>query len=241
MTRSARAALLGLVSLLGCRATTARPSFVPFPEAETAQFGFGIVDRTVTVGQVTDTLLAYLQRDSIPFRTVRRFDGFLESAWLDAATLKPTTRRPVGDKVVRVRAFIDPGRPGFAHVEVETVYVPFPDPSLSPREQEAPVTSVHPVTRRVAAVLEQLKKKYGAPEDSMPGKKKGPGAAGDTTGAKSKAPADTGKAAPKAPTDTTKAAAKVPADSTKAKPKAPTDTTKAAPKPKAAADTTRRP
>jgi len=236
MTRHQRAALLAMVSLLGCRATTERPYFVPFPEAETSEFGFGVIDRAVTVGQVTDTLLAYLLRDSIPITKVRRFDGFLETGWLDAGTLQPTTQRPIGDKVVRIRAFVDPGKPGYAHVEVETVFVPFPDPSLSAREQEAPVTSVHPVSRRVAAVLEQLKKKYGPPEDSTAKKK---GLVADSARTKSGAPADSTLLKAKTPADTTAPKPKAPADTTapKLKPKAPADTTR--PKPKVPADTTK--
>lgn len=230
MTTVNRRLAVLLALLLGCRATTARPYFVPYPEAETAELGFGVIDKALTVGQVTDTLLAYLVRDSIPINKVRRFDGFLETGWFDAATLAPTTRRPVGDKVVRVRAYIDPGKPGFTRVEVETVFVPFPDPSLSAREQEAPVTPVHPVNRRVAAVLAILKKKYGAPEDTT-AKKKNPKDSTATLLVPTKPDTTQAKA------DTTKAKA----DTTKAKAattgtKAPTDTTKV----KAAADTTKR-
>ena len=205
MTRRRLVVLIGL--LLGCRATTSRPYFVPFPEAETAELGFGLVSPAATVAQVSDTVLAYLTHDSIPITKIRRVDGFLESGWFDAATLAPTRRRPIGDQVVRVRAFIDPGRPGFGRVEIETVYVPFADPSLTDREQEAPVTPVHPVNLRVAAVLEKLKKKYGAPEDSTQKTKDGKPAKQDSTKARPAKPDSTGKRDTipvKVPADTTR-------------------------------------
>ncbi len=227
MTAGNRRLAVLISLLLGCRATTTRPYFVPYPEAEKAEIGFGVIDKALTVEQVTDTLFAYLLRDSIPITTVRPFDGFLETGWFDAATLAPTKSRPVGDKVVRVRAYIDPGKPGFTRVEVETVFVPFPDPSLSAREQEAPVTPVHPVNRRVAAVLAILTKKYGAPEDST-AKKKNPKDATATPLLPTKADSTRARA------DTTKLKPGTPADTTRAK--APTDTTKV----KAAADTTKR-
>ena len=214
MTPIRSRAVVAIGLLLGCRATTSRPYFVPFPEAEHGQIGFGLINPAGTVGQVTDTVLAYLLRDSIPITTVRRFDGFLETGWFDTTSLAPTHRRPIGDGVVRVRAYIDPGQPGFAHVEIETVYVPFADPSLSAREQEAPVAALHGVNRRVAAVLEQLKKKYGAPEDegdkakaardAKPGMGK-PRAPGDSAlVADSTAKVDSSKAAPAKPDTTAK-------------------------------------
>jgi hypothetical protein len=158
--------------LLGCRATTTRPTFVEFPEAETAELGFGLVSIPGTVARLTDTLVEYLRRDSIPVTTVQRFDGYLDTGWFDAKTFKPTSRRPLGDGVVRVRGWVNPGKPGYGRVEVETVYRPVADPSLPARELEAPVAPSHAVNAKVLAVLQRLKVKYGAPEDSAATKNK---------------------------------------------------------------------
>src|SRR5207237_1111276 len=96
---------------------------------------------------------------------VHEFDGFLDSGWFDANTLRPTSRRPIGPDVVRVRGWVAPGKPGFSEVELETVYVPVADPSRSPRDLELAAPPDHPVTKRVAALMKDLLKKYGDPAD----------------------------------------------------------------------------
>ncbi len=156
--------MAGLV-LVGCRATTGRPPFNPFPEAELVEIGFGLSDRVDNVIRVTDTVAAYFARDSISFRRVLPFDGYLETGWLDSATAQPTSRRPLGGGVVRVRIWVDPTKPGYAAVSAETVAIPKADPSLPARELEAPVPPLHPINKRVADVLAKLKEKYGIPED----------------------------------------------------------------------------
>ncbi|MBX3148227.1 MAG: hypothetical protein KF785_15800 [Gemmatimonadales bacterium] len=165
--RLAVALLVAAGVAVGCRATTGRPYFDPFPEAEHVEIGFGLIDRTATVMQITDTVLAYLEADSIPFAKVRRFDGYLESAWLDAETLRPVGRRPLGSNTVRVRVWINPTMPGYAQVEAETSYNTMADPSRPSRELEAPVDLIHPVNRRVGEVLKRLSARYGAPTDSV--------------------------------------------------------------------------
>ncbi len=151
----------------GCRATTGRPHFDPFPEAEHVEIGFGAIDRNATVMQITDTVLAYLQADSITFTRVRRFDGYLESAWLDAETLQPTDRRPLGSNTIRVRVWVDPTMPGYGRVEAETIYNVMADPSRPFRELERPVDPAHAVNRRIGDVLKRLGTLYGAPTDSV--------------------------------------------------------------------------
>jgi len=190
-----------LALLVACRATTGRPSFVPFPEAETVEIGFGLADRTITVMRVTDTVVAYLKADSIPIALSKPFDGYFETAWLDAKTLTPTSRRPLGDGVVRVRGFVDPSKPGYANVNIETVYRRMVDPSVPARELEAPVPTLHPVNHRIAELMKKLQVKYGIPEEP---KKTGPvrpggqpplpGAKSDTT-AKGAKPDTTAKGA----------------------------------------------
>ena len=165
MTRSALRAALVTILAMGCRATTGRPSFVPFPEAEHAQIGFDLAGEEETIFMVTDTLAARLRADSIPLNRVRRFDGFIESLWFDAKTLQPLSGRPLGPNAVKVRAWVDPGQPGFSRVELETVLVPRVDPSLSDREQEAPVPTAHPINRRMGELLKKLAATYGVPTD----------------------------------------------------------------------------
>lgn len=223
-----RGVLLGLLATLACRATTGRPTFVVFPEAETAEMGFGLVSVAGTVARLTDTVVDYLRRDSIPIPTVKRFDGFFDSGWIDAKTLKATGRRPLGDGVVRVRGFVDPGKPGYGRVDVETVYRPFDDPSRPARELEVPVAATHPVNAKVAAVLEKLKAVYGVPEDSTAKKTdKGDGRPG--AGKPAAARPDTAKkgaAVPPASTDTAKkSGAPAPAKPDAAKKPAKPDTT----------------
>lgn len=183
-----RLAVAGLV-LSGCRATTGRPPFNPFPEAEQVEIGFGLVDRVENVMRVTDTIAAYFVRDSIRFRRVLPFDGYLETDWLDSATAVPTGRRPLGEGVVRVRIWVDPTKPGYAAVNAETVSIPKADPSLPARDLEAPVSALHPVSKRVADVLAKLKEKYGIPEDD-PKKPVQPTARPAPLKADSTAPAD---------------------------------------------------
>ncbi len=152
---------------VGCRATTGRPHFDPFPESEHVEIGFGLIDRTATVMQITDTVLAYLEADSIPFAKVRRYDGYLETDWLDAETLRPADRRPLGSNTVRVRVWINPTMPGYGQIEAETSYNVMADPSRPSRELEAPVELGHPVNRRIGDVLKRLGTLYGAPTDSV--------------------------------------------------------------------------
>ena len=164
--------IVAAVLVAGCRATTKRPDVVPLPEAEHAVVGFGMLNRDSSVAWITDSVVAYLVADSIPVGRVHRVDGYLETPWFDAKTLLPTAARPLGQDVVKVRAWVDAAKPGFAQVEIETVYVPAADPSVRDRETEVAVPLVHPINRRVAGALKRLNDKYGAPDEE---KEKGKG------------------------------------------------------------------
>ena len=191
-----RRVIAPLLLATGCRATTKRPSFVPMPEAEHAEIGFGFLIKDTSVARITDSVVAYLEADSIPVSRVYRVDGYLETPWFDAKSLRPTTARPLGQDVVRVRAWVDASRPGFARVEIETVYVPAADPSLRYRDTEVSVPPVHPVNRRVAGALKRLNDKYGI-EDEEKGKTAvKPAPAGPPIRV---TPADTGAAKPVVP------------------------------------------
>lgn len=146
-------ALVGLVLAAAfsaaCDPATTRPAFQPFPEADTA-------DVAGRVPAATKQLAEALRADSIPLARVHERDGYIETAWLDARTLSPTHARPVGNGIVRVRAWVDPTIPEHSKVTVETVVRPALDPSLSERELERPAPAANPVVIRIRALLDSL-------------------------------------------------------------------------------------
>jgi hypothetical protein len=149
--------LLGLA--LGgpaCQPATTRPPFTPFPEAAGQEL-------RLPVPEATRRLAEALRADTIPVRRIELRDGYLETPWFDAATGRPTHRRPIGPGVVRIRAWADPARPGNTQLTVETLYRPLVDPSLPERELEREVARGHRVARKVEAALRRLAQRYGAP------------------------------------------------------------------------------
>ncbi len=148
-----RLAVLVAVTV-ACYPATTRPDIVPVPGADQ-------VELQLTVPQATRALAVALDGDSIPISRTEPDDGWLETPWFDIATLRPTSRRAVGLGVVRVRAFVDPGRPNHSVIHVETVYRPLLDPSDLERELEQQVPTGHPVAARVKVVLDSLAKEYG--------------------------------------------------------------------------------
>lgn len=159
--RVARALATVVPGLLACQPATTRPSFTPLPEAE-------MVEIRLSPLEATRRLAEAMEADSIPPARVDLRDAFIESRWFDPSTGKATTQRPIGTNVVRVRAWADPGRPGFAILSVETVYRPMADPSLPPRELEREVPKDHPVAAKVHAALENMLKRYGGPPVTAP-------------------------------------------------------------------------
>jgi hypothetical protein len=146
--------LAGSMVVAACYPATTRPSFLPEPTAS-------INELQLAVPQATRAVALALDGDSIPVRRTEPRDGWLETAWFDANTLKPTARRPLGPDVVRLRAFVDPSRPNYSNVTVEVVYRPFADPSLSDRELEREVPATHPVAIRVVKIVGGLVRVYG--------------------------------------------------------------------------------
>ena len=140
--------------LLACYPTTTRPAFLPMPTASIAEVELGIPQATRAVAVAFDA-------DSIPIRRTEAKDGWLESDWFDAVTLRPTTRRRLGPDVVKVRVWIDPSRPNYSNITAETVYRPLADPSRADRELEQEVPVNHPVSARVLIILGQLTRQYG--------------------------------------------------------------------------------
>jgi len=93
----------GAMLLSACFPTTTRPAFLPQPMAAIAEVHLGIPE-------ATRALALALHTDSIPIRRTEPKDGWLESEWFDAKTLRPTSARRLGPDVVKVRAWIGPAR-----------------------------------------------------------------------------------------------------------------------------------
>lgn len=144
-------------ALVGCQASTTRPTFGPLTGAPT-------VVVQLSRARATTLLSDLLKADSVPVNRVETRDGFLESPWFDSATGRPTGRRPLGTDEVRVRAWVDPEKPLFSRITVETLYRQITDPSLPDRELDRQLAPEHPVAARVRAVLDSLDKKYGEPD-----------------------------------------------------------------------------
>lgn len=142
--------------MAACQPATTRPPFAPLPEAAGSEL-------RLSVPEATRRLAEALRADSIPVRRVERRDGYLESPWFDAATGRPTSRRPVGPGIVRVRGWADPARPGSTQLTVETLYRPLIDASLPERELEREVRRDHRVARKVDSALVRLVQRYGTP------------------------------------------------------------------------------
>jgi hypothetical protein len=148
--------IVALPLLAACRPDTTRPAITPYPEAAG-------VEIRLRPQEATRRLAEALQADSLAPAQVRLRDGYLETKWLDSATGRPTGRRPLGTDVVRLRGWVDPGRPGFSVLTVETLYRPLADPSLPERELERQVPRTHPTAVKVEQVLQAMLKRYGGP------------------------------------------------------------------------------
>ncbi len=151
-----RAALVAAALLAACRPDTTRPAITPYPEAAG-------VEIRLRPAEAVRRLAEALRADSLAPSRVQARDGYLETKWLDSATGRPTTRRPIGTGVVRLRAWADPGRPGNTVLTVETLYRPLADPSLPERELERQVPRTHPTAVTVERVLAALLERHGGP------------------------------------------------------------------------------
>lgn len=153
------AILLG-VGTAACFPTTTRPAFLPVPAAPTFEI-------ELPVPQATRALALALDADSFPVRRTEAKDGWLESEWFDVATRRPTTRRPLGPDVVKIRAFIDPSRPNYSNITIETVYRPLADPSRADRELEQQVPANSVTLARIVVLTTNLIKLYNPVIDSV--------------------------------------------------------------------------
>jgi hypothetical protein len=153
--RRALPLLLGLTGA-ACQPTTTRPSFTPLPEAAGTEVRLPVKDATRYLADA-------LKADSIPIHKVMIRDGYLESNWFYAKSKRPVSGRPLGTDAVRVRAWVDPARPGSSQLSVETSYRELVDPSLPQRELDRQVPRNHPIGLKVEAALKHLVDRYGGP------------------------------------------------------------------------------
>ncbi len=151
--RTRTGGIAALLLALACYPTTTRPRVEAVPEATLTEVELFVPDATRALALALDT-------DSIPVARTEPEDGWLETDWFDSETLQPTTQRPLGMDVVKLRAWADPSRPNHSQLTVEVVYRPFADPSRAPRLLERAVPDTHRVARRVAAVLQALETRY---------------------------------------------------------------------------------
>lgn len=150
--------------LLGCRPTTPRPYYPPVTGAPAGEIELDVVP-------ATDALADVLRSDSFPVTRVERRDGYIETAWFDAATKAPVTGRVLGPDVVQIRAWVNPAKLHTSRVTIETTYRPLADPSLTPRELDRQVPPDHPVGKRVLEIVTELAKLYAGttePEAAAP-------------------------------------------------------------------------
>ncbi len=139
-----------------CNPNTNRPPVHPM-------LGASIIEVELDVPSATAEVAEALRQDSIPVAVLELRDGYLETPWFESATGTPTTQRPLGPDVVRVRAWVDIEQPGHSRITVEVVYRPWADPSLPDRELERIAPANHPVTRRAEAALARVSRQPPAP------------------------------------------------------------------------------
>ena len=140
-----------------CQPATTRTTLTPVPDALGSEL-------RLSVPEATRRFAESLRADSIPTGQVRLRDGYIETPWFDARTLRPAGGiRPLGSRTVKIRAWADPAKPGSTQLTVETVYRPLADPSLPARELERQVVPTHPIARKVESALGRLVERYGTP------------------------------------------------------------------------------
>jgi len=153
---------LSVLVLIGCQASTTRPTFAPLPGAATAAVHLG-------PERATRVLAEALKADSITLQFVHEGDGVIVSEWLEVPGYVRATGRALGPGTVRVRAWVDRGVISQADTSsvytIETGYRVFADPSREERETEQGVAETHPARVKVVRLLDKLVKLYG---DAVP-------------------------------------------------------------------------
>jgi hypothetical protein len=150
-----------LVLLLCCQPYTTRPAFGPLPGAAEA-----VVD--LDVAKATEVLAEQLKSDSIPVSRVEPKDGYLETEWFSTVTGQPTSKRVLGDSIVRVRGWVNAYGKERGSIRVETAVRPLANPSLPPRDLDRQAPVDNPVAIRVAQVLTDMARRYPVPGAEEP-------------------------------------------------------------------------
>lgn len=145
--------LIALGLMAACDPGSARPYPAPVAGSLDVEVGLDIPDATTLLAQ-------QLAEDSIPVNVTAPRDGYLETSWFDAATGSPTSHRPLGPGVVKVRAWVNSAAERHSDLLVEVVYREVFDPSLDQRQLDRQVPSDHPVARRVARSLSAISANY---------------------------------------------------------------------------------
>ena len=141
--------LVILPLLYACNPNTTRPRITPFPEDPQTEVH-------AKISPATERLLRALAADSIPVKVQSVRDGWVETPWLNAETLKPTDARPIGTQVVRIRGWVNPAKEGYSTIIVEAAYRPYADPSLPERELERPLPKDHPLQLRLDSLVARI-------------------------------------------------------------------------------------
>lgn len=170
-------ALALTATVVACYPSTTRPYLVPQP-------GSAVAELELFLPEATREVALALDADSIPVRRTEPKDGWLESEWFDAQTLLPTRRRPLGLDVVKVRAFVEPSKANHSLVTIETVYRPLADPSREGRSLERQVPIDHPVSIRIAGIINRLTAQHGEVLEAADSVAIPPSVATDTTPAR---------------------------------------------------------
>jgi len=148
-----RLLLAAVLSASACSPATTRPYFPPVTGAVQGEL-------ELEVKSATGALADVLRSDSLPVTKVEVRDGYIETAWFNAGTKRPTSGRQVGPEVVQVRAWVDPTRSGHSKLTVETIFRPLADASLSARDLDRQVPKDHPVGKRMEEIVTELAKLY---------------------------------------------------------------------------------
>lgn len=137
-------------AVLACYPATTRPDLTPLPAATRIELELDVPAATRLVALELDT-------DSIPISRTEPKDGWLETEWFNPTTLETVHGRPLGSGAVKVRAFVDPGRPNHSNVQIEVVERPVANPAMPGRELERMVDGGHPVMLRVLRAVGRMR------------------------------------------------------------------------------------
>lgn len=152
-------------SLMACAPGSRRPAVAPFPDAPTVEVRGSRAD---AIQALADTL----RGRGFPLRRLEARDAYLETPWIDTAGYAAATGRPIGEGVVRLRGWADPGRWHHSIVTIEVAWRPAADPARPERDLERPVPATHPVAVRaremLAAMAPKPRVRPPEPRDSAP-------------------------------------------------------------------------